>query len=351
MFWKLYRNSREQDMRDLSTLLAEFFAYAAAQGGTSLNEAAFRKAFPQNAQWLLNQFHGSQKNRAGLQQAVKELFQLPHARRQAIAQAVAHDMTFDKTHDPSRFFFSAPSLPKKERSILDSFFKYFYETAFHRKQGPSINGRVTKATQADFTAAYYRANRTLLRTCPVCLHLGSNAAKENDLDHYFPKAVYSPLFLHPSNLIFTCKYCNETYKHTKDVLKAGSNPLSKVFLPYRDTVKEHARVVFYRKGGSDCVKLLAADGTAGEQEKIDHFNYLYQLEERWSSDIGGIFEEIRKLYADRNLSREELRRKLNEKCADMQTLSEFPDKFIQSKYLSWLCETMFDAFYDSLQIT
>lgn len=59
MFWKLYRNSREQDMRDLSTLLAEFFAYAAAQGGTSLNEAAFRKAFPQNAQWLLNQFHGS----------------------------------------------------------------------------------------------------------------------------------------------------------------------------------------------------------------------------------------------------------------------------------------------------
>lgn len=349
MFWKLHRNNREQDMRELTKLLADFFSYAAAQGGTSLDESAFRKAFSQNAQWLLDQFHGGQKNRIELKQAVKELFQMSPARRRAIAQAVAHDMDFDSTADPSHFFFAVPSLPPEEQAVIKAFFKYFYETAFERRQGPTINGRVSGAVRSEFSQAYYQANDAMRYACPICLHPNSDATQENDLEHYFPKGVYSPLILHPFNLLFICKYCNETYKHTEDVLQAGRQPLSGVFLPYRDTVKEHAKVVIRREDNKDCVKLLALDGTVEKQKKIENFNRLYQLEKRWSSDIERMFEQTRKCCAGRNLSREELRRKLDEMCKDLQALSDFPDKFLESVYLDWLCETMFDAFYDSLQ--
>ena len=349
MFWKLHRNSLEGDMMELSQLLADFFSYAACQGGTSLDESAFRKAFPQSAPWLLEQFHGQQRNRQNLQQAVRELFLLPPPRRQEIARAVANDMDFDRAADPDRFFFAVPSLPEKERSIVKEFFKYFYDTAFERTQGPRINGRVTRATRTNLIKSYYLANDTMRHACPICLHPRSDAVKENRLEHYFPKAVYTPLFLHPANLMFICHECNEIYKRDADMLQEGREPLSKVFLPYRDTVKEHAQVVIRRTDGTDCVKLLAADRTAAEQTRIDHFDRLYHLQERWSSDIGGIFEAFRKIYANRNLSRKELRRKLGEKCEELQALSDFPDKFLELTYVNWLCDTMFDAFYDSLQ--
>jgi len=337
-------------MMELLHLLAAFFPYAAGQSGPGLDKDALCQAFPQSAQWFLGQFCGQAENRKKLQQAVAELFQLSPARRQAIAQAVEHDLGFDCTAAPNRFFFSVPSLPEQERSILKEFFTYFYETAFHRKRGPAINGHICGATRDRFSDAYYQANSNLMDVCPVCLHRKSNAVKENDLDHYFPKAVYPPLILHPSNLIFICKDCNENYKGACDPLQGGKKPLNKVFRPYHDTVMEHTKIVFRREANTDRVKLLAADGSVDEQERIENFDCQYKLEERWSADIAGIFEQIRKLCTSWGLPKEETRKKLREKCKDRQALLEFPDRFVESAYLGWLCETMFDIFYDSLQL-
>jgi len=337
-------------MMELSHLLAAFFSYAARQSGPSLDEAALRQAFPTSAQWLLEQFCGQAENRRKLQQAVSKLFQLPPVRRQAIAQAVAHDLTFDRTAAPNRFFFSVPSLPKREQLIVKEFFGYFYEVAFHRKRGPTINGHSCRATRDHFSNAYYQANNALTHVCPICLHLKSNAVKENDLEHYFPKAVYPPLILHPSNLIFICRDCNETYKGVSDALRGGKKPLDKVFRPYHDTVKEHTKIVFRRVANTDRVKLLATDGSAAEQERIKNFDLQYKLEERWSADIAGIFEQIRTLCIGWGLPKEETRKRLQEKCKDLQALSEFPDRFVESAYLDWLCGKMFDVFYDSLQL-
>lgn len=348
MFWNLNRNSREPDMRELSQLFVDFFSYAAAQRGTTLDAPALCKAFPQNAQWLLEQFHGQYENRKKLQEAVYELFLLPPVRRRAIAHAVANDMSFDTAPDPSRFFFAVPALPPQEQSIVEEFFKYFYETAFMRKRGPTINGSVSGATRTEFTKAYYQANDSILHACPICLCPMSNVVKENELEHYFPKSVYAPLYLHPSNLIFICPSCNRAYKKADDILHMGKRPLSSVFLPYRDTVKEHTKVVFRRNANRDCVKLLAADGSADKKKKISNFNQLYHLEERWSFDLERIFEQLRKTCAGQNWSKEEVRRRLKENCETLQALTEFPDKFLEREYLSWLYETMFDAFYDSL---
>lgn len=346
MFWELHRNCLEQDMMELSQLLAAFFAYAAGQDG--LDRDVLLLSLPQGAPWLLEQIDGKAKNRKELQAAVTALFQLDPLRRRAIAEAVEHDMGFHRTDSPDRFTFAVPSLPEEEREIVEKIFTYFYETAFHRARGPLINGRASGATRKAFSRAYYQANEKLRRACPICLHMKSDAAKECSLEHYFPKGVYSPLILHPFNLIFICRDCNETYKGTLDALEAGKQPLSKVFLPYRDTVREHAEITFRREEHTDRVKLLAADGTRDEQERIDSFNFQYKLEARWSADIEWIFEQLRRLCANQGLSKDAVRQKLEEQCRTLRILSEFPDKLLESEYVSWLCETMFDAFYDSL---
>lgn len=353
MFWELYRNSREQDMRELSQLLSAFFSYAAAQSGTSLDEDTLLQAFPKSAPWLLEQFHGTEKNREKLHKAVEDLFRLPADRRREIARAVDHDMKFDQTASPHRFFFAVPSLPASDQEIVKVFFHYFYDVAFHRALGPDINGHVSGATRDQFLTDYYLANKHLRQVCPVCLHQRSSAARETDLDHYFPKGVYAPLILHPSNLFFACKECNETYKKAEDVLRKGAEPLSKVFLPYQDTVKDHTRVTFRRNANEDQIRLLSASGNPAEQEKIGNFDDLYKLEKRWSADIEGIFKQLRTfcMYrgpGEKKPSKKDVRKKLQRKCEELQALSEFPDRFVESAYLHWLCETMFDAFYDSL---
>lgn len=192
-----------------------------------------------------------------------------------------------------------------------------------------------------------RANQAL-KACPVCLRRMPGGQAENSLDHYFPRGTYPALSLHPANLLFICKECNETYKKSRDALKRGAKPLSRVFLPYQDTVRDHAAVTFRREKNTDRVHLLAVSGGRAESARVQNFDYLYQLEKRWSGEVEGIFEQTRKCCANRGFTREEVREKLRGICEDLRLLSDFPDRFVEAAYLEWLCGTMFDAFYDSL---
>lgn len=342
MFWKLRRNGLEGELRELPRLLAGFFSHAAAQGGTALDEGALRRAFPrEEAEWLLEQFGGEGKG--NLRGAVEALFQLPPDRRRAIAEAVAHDMEFDRAADPERFFFTEPSLPGEERRIVKAFYRYFYETVFRRGQSGMVCGTDYKA----YLEGHRRANQAL-KACPVCLRRMPGGQAENSLDHYFPRGTYPALSLHPANLLFICKECNETYKKSRDALKRGAKPLSRVFLPYQDTVRDHAAVTFRREKNTDRVHLLAVSGGRAESARVQNFDYLYQLEKRWSGEVEGIFEQTRKCCANRGFTREEVREKLRGICEDLRLLSDFPDRFVEAAYLEWLCGTMFDAFYDSL---
>ena len=344
MFWELRRNSLEGDMRALSRLLADFFSYAAAQGETGLDEEDLRRAFPrERAQWLLDQLHGEEKNREALRSAVGKLFQLPPGRRRAIAEALNHDMDFDRAAAPGLFFLEEPFLPEEERKIVKDVFQYFYGTVFRRNRRSVFPG----AAYDRYAEANHRANGGL-RACPVCLSKSPDIRRESDLDHYLPRSAYPSLSLHPGNLLFICKECNETYKGTRDALKKGKKPLGQIFLPYRDTVKDHAAISIRRVKNTDTVELKAVNDTREERERIKNFNSLYQLEKRWSGEVEGIFKEIRTCCAGRGLTREEVREKLRGYCEDLRALSDFPDKFVEAAYVEWLYGPMFDAFYDSL---
>lgn len=223
MFYAVQISARARDMTELSQALCGFFFYAAGQPGHALDHDALRAALPGSADWLLEQFEGEESNRKKLKKAVDALFLLPAARRQAVADAVAHDMSFDQAADPARFYFWLPSLPGDERTIVHDFFVYFYETAFSRAVPPQLNGHACQATRAALIADYYRRNPVLKRVCPVCLHQRSKAEAENELDHYFPKAIYPPLAVHPWNLMFIRRIATKLIRGLRTLCPRAKN--------------------------------------------------------------------------------------------------------------------------------
>lgn len=352
MFWEVRISGKEHDMMELCHALSDFFHYAAGQSGQTLNETAFRRDCPQIADWLLKQFNGREKNKQKLQQAVKGLFQLSKIRRRGIASAVAHDMKFYQAGSSPSFSFQTAALPQQEWDIVDNFFSYFYNVAFDRAVGPHLNGHICHTTRGELSKDYYQTNPVLNHVCPVCLSHSSNAKKEMQLDHYFPKSRYPVLMVHPWNLMYICTNCNKVYKGQKDPLPQMPKTLDKVFLPYCDTVREHTALDFQWEPNveEDRVKLRPALGCTGEKDKVDAFNALFQLEERWSSDLAGVFEQLRYHYARKGLDKVELHQALKAQYQALRQIADagFPDKFLEAEYTAWLCEEQLSAFFENL---
>lgn len=351
MFWKVTLSNRAPDMLELCRALADFFRCAAEQRGQALDENALKQSLHGAADWLIEELHGGQANKQKLQKAVEKLFQLSGNRRRAVAEAVTHDMGFWQAGDGAGFFFQTLALSEEEQGIVHDFFLYFSDVVFSRKNGPRLNGHDCHATGAALAADYYQVNPVLKRICPVCL-CRRNAVRENDLDHYFPKSVYPVLAVHPWNLMYICKECNQIYKGVKDSLSKGSRALDAVYRPYRDTVREHTALEFHWKPGQehDWVRLCPAEGCAGEEENISNFDALFELEDRWSLDSERIYEELRLYYAGQGLSRAELGRRLEERYQEWRQLADhgFPEKFLEAEYTAWLREEQLDAFFSAL---
>lgn len=338
MFWKVAISGRAPDLLELCWALSDFFDYAAGQQGQALDEELFQRSKPGIADWLLQEFQGRQKNKQGLQRAV--------------ADAVAHDMEFWQAGDGAGFHLQTAALPEGERALLHDFFLYFNDVVLARKRGPRLKGRDCPATRAELSLDYYQVNPVLNQICPVCLSQRRNAARENELDHYFPKSVYPVLAVHPWNLMYICKECNQTYKKDRDCLSEGSRALESVYRPYRDTVREHTALEFHWKPGKEheWVRLRPAVGCGGEEEKISNFDALFQLEERWSIDVERIYEELRLCYAGQGLDKDALCGKLGDRAHELKRQADlgFPEKFLESEYTDWLCEEQLDAFFAAL---
>lgn len=349
MFWKLNKNERMEDLAELTRTLAEFFDVAVSLSGPKLDEAGLQRLWPQNADWFLAELNEPAKNREDLKTAVAALMKLPVPRRRAIASAVAHDVRFHHAAFPKHFFFWTLRLPAEEQELLEQFFTYFYEVVFHRKGYPELNGHTCRATRTDYLNAYFKANSALRQVCPVCLHQQSSSATEDDLEHYFPKAVYPVLELHPYSLTFLCKPCNQVYKRAGDALNRGGKSIGTVFLPYQDTVREHVTVSFRWDPDEDKekVKLLPAASDPAEEEKVNTFARQFQLEERWTNDIERTHNCFWTLYSGMG-DKAAVRKKLEDKCEELHILSSFPELFLESAYADWLFLEEFDAFFANL---
>lgn len=357
MFWEMDAEGHRAALGSISDFLLSVFAFAASKedGGFQRKEW-LDYAGAQDGEWFYELYVRDTKNGQSMREALDELFGMDRARREAIHEAIRHDMGFANFHG-AEFAFWTTDLPAKERKVIRDFYLYFYQvvlcTAHFRLHG--ITGPYGRGQFAQ--QFFERAkNRTIRRVCPVCLQTMTDGMEEGEVEHYFAKSAVPCLALHPFNLYFCCPTCNKRYKGDKSPFSSGKKELKRIFLPYLDTVRDQVRIGFEmdKKAGEEKVRLDPVDPKEEHiREKIRAFDHLFDLKKRWSGQLEGYYMEKMQWYRRKNPETvEALRAEMEEDIErGKSSLNISPRGYLETEYLEWLCSSQLKAFYSNMKQT
>lgn len=316
-----------------------------------------------DGEWIFKFYDRNAGNGSELRQAVKTLFFLEKPRKRKIYEAIRHDMKFAKDTSGS-FSFETIKLTDEEQKIIKDFFLYFYKVRLYTKNGFRLEGLTENSFERKkFAAKYFNGkNERLKHICPVCLMPTTNAEKEHDVEHYFSKTFVSCLGLHPDNLYFSCKVCNQTYKDEKKYSDKQITDIRQIFLPYVDTVRDKIKIKVEHETGCDSICFEPADPNEEYiEKKIETFDYFYNLKERWSGMLESYHQELSNQYKneiedlqdDKGIFKDEtFFRKMNDDLQKKKrSMLEEPACYIKTQYTEWLCQKdsgQFRAFCSNL---
>ena len=348
MFWEIKMHKYKQSLDDINYFIQTFFCFAANSEDDFFNKAAFARCFPTCESGVLKAFTGRSANAYKFKSAVENLFKLSYTEQTEIYNAIVNDFDYI-SGDRTKFDFSVKKLPRNEREIVHDIFFYFYNEKFGKACGIELNNiDESGINKTQLKNHFFLANDFVNHVCPVCLSQMSIGKRETHLEHYLPKSIYPALIFHPFNLYYACNSCNTVYKKAKDTLLNGIS-LNQIFIPYLEPAVDFTEIIIERANMTDIVKLKAKDKNTATQNRIDNLNRLFELEERWSSNIECYYGQFRCSYKDKSITRDELKEKLSEQTNYLVARSrEFPEKYIESVYMKWIYTRQLDAFYDSL---
>lgn len=352
MFWKMEKYGHEADLNCINAYLLSFFAFAAGTVSTEFLREEWMDFAGPDGKWLYTLYKKDTANGVAMRQSIRELFALPVGERSKIYKAIAHDMKFaDNRTAPFEFHSIWPYLEKSQSKLIRQFYLYFYEVVLCSAQF-RLNGLSGKRfDRREFVKQYFdKGNPGLKRICPVCLQPVTNAGRETDVEHYYGKAFVPCLALHPCNLYFACKSCNQEYKKGKNTLKSGD--IRRIFLPYIDTLKEKTKLEFYHQEKTDGVRMRPADTAEPYiSEKIEAFDELFELEERWSGLLETYYHSLRDGYAAANIGTfADLKRTMEADLLRAKVRGKAnPQQYLETKYQEWISEKQLKAFYSELK--
>lgn len=352
MFWEIDQSGHEKDMDCISKYLLSFFEFASKTSAEHFDKAEWKAFAGEDGEWLYDLYTKDYKSGEDMRGAIRELFGLPLDVRRKIYQAIDHDMKFAR-HHTSEFEFQSiePYLEKEQCKIIRDFFIYFYKEIFCSDHFQLEGLSCKDFGRKEFARRFFLGkNEVLKRVCPVCLQAVTDGEKEDDVEHYFGKMFVPCLALHPYNLHFTCKSCNQTYKHIKKPMMKKSD-IRNVFLPYLDTVRSKTKLEFYHGEKKDGLRLLPED--ADEPfiaEKIKSFNSIFRLENRWSGLLKGYYESLRSDYtvfppASLEDLESEMKRDIIRGSARCR---KRPEQYIEEQYRQWVSKYQLKALYSEI---
>lgn len=341
MFWEIDKGNHEADLMYISKYLLSFFAFAAGSSKGQFDKNDWLTFARPDGSFLYDLYEKDAKNGKDMRRAIGALFTMTQAERREIYEAVDHDMKFDVSRSGS-FVFESIRLSKEAQKILKDFFEYFYKVALCSARFWLSRFGGQGFCRRDLAAAYFQGkNKAIGNVCPVCLQPLTNASRETDVEHYFPKAKVPCLALHPCNLYFSCTACNRTYKGKKSPFIKNNRDLQKLFLPYLDTVRDKVRIEFYDDDHKENDRLRFVPANPREtyiDEKIEVFDHLYELEERWSGLLNGYYDIQYERYRDRNLPDEHaLRMEMERDAREAKRIAKKdPREYLKAEYLEWM---------------
>lgn len=353
MFWKMEKYGHENDLNCINAYLLSFFAFAAGTASMEFDRGEWMDFAGPDGKWLYTLYKKDTVNGTAMRQSIRDLFALSQGERSKIYEAIAHDMKFaDNRTVPFEFYSIEPHLDKSQSKLIKHFYLYFYEVVLCSTQFRLSGLSGKKFDRKEFVRQYFdKGNPKLKRFCPVCLQPVTDAGRENDVEHYFGKAFVPCLALHPYNLYFVCKACNQEYKKGKNVLKGGAD-IRRIFLPYIDTLKEKTKLEFYHQEKEDGVRICPVDVAEPYiSEKIEAFDYLFELEERWSGMLEAYYHSLRTGYESAHIDTfADLKGMMQTDLVRAKARgNENPQQYLETKYQEWISEKQLKAFYSELK--
>lgn len=178
----------------------------------------------------------------------------------------------------------------------DGFSKSLFSTVWNGK----------KYTRQNFVKEFQERNSSLF-ICAICDGSAYSTRTESQIhtsvEHFFPRSIYPHLSCHPLNLVPICSNCNSYIKGDANPLVLNGQPIGLLdfILPYQKqgfAFREKAYIaVVKRDRGQDRQQhplrlelRPARDFQAGN--KINTFNNLYKVDERWSESLHEIEDQV-----------------------------------------------------------
>lgn len=169
------------------------------------------------------------------------------------------------------------TLPNVFQVEVKSLLENFYSRLLDIKQVPG--------EKLDYYNQLIKTNN--YNTCPVC-GLANIETPESkyieDYDHFFPKAHYPFVAVNFKNLVPTCDKCNKKHKSSNKPLDNNG----KAYYPFESERPPIQVNIQLNKIDFDKEEKLTESPTfifSGDSEKNSTWNWLYNIEDRYSADI------------------------------------------------------------------
>lgn len=273
---------------------------------SDLTEDLFKREFNENGEWLYKKLWT--RNGGTIQKSdffnnlvyLIEYIKSNSEKGTAILEAFKNDTKYhEHFNDPEFKFFYNTTLDEATKqavkplmlSILN-----FFENGLKL----SINGEVFAIKRDILIAAFYESNPNL-EVCPACdgpspEKLGNKVYA--DADHFFPKAKYPFLSIHPENIIPICLYCNQRFKLNRDPFDNSIEaPLVNSFHPYGRCAIDKIDVIITSENAG-LRRICIKDREGMPSRRVNNLNRIFKLEERWYNPLHKIIirrieEELR----------------------------------------------------------
>ena len=247
--------------------------------------------YPQAGNWLWNKD-------VVIRDRVLQLLAMLPEQKSGILPSFLDDQDLETRFAEGLFHaFNVPNDSAQALNLVNNLLEDFYKEILAKAGAPgdTINEPESLDRQS-VLRAYLAAQRPIhLNVCPGCDGSAPSVADgriNEDLDHIFPKSRYNFLAIHPLNLTPLCKYCNQTYKGSKDpILDADPSvedvhSLREIFHPYLLPAKDHIDVVVEANAKAEPhftlkTKIISPQ----ENARLHSLQYLLRLEERWNGEL------------------------------------------------------------------
>ncbi|MED3126820.1 hypothetical protein [Bacillus wiedmannii] len=342
------KSSYANDLDIFNEFIKNLLEYLALRKTEVFDKEDFQRRFEgQGIEWILN------LNK--MSQGINDLLKLSEDDRWLLYRTFDMDINFAASIDSEDFQFQYPLLPAHVKIVAKPFLEALYDDILGGTTGIRMNSISKNYLKREhIRKGFFDINRKkcghINITCPACLGEISPTYEDAyaDLDHYLTKSVYPVLSLSSDNLIPICKTCNQT------TVKGSINPLQNyqmkggllnIFIPYHRVGIDFIEIEIKSEEPDEKVKLREKSEQEAQIDRINNFQRLYKLNERWTGKVNSSISEViakTVLYSvlvetnnSHELITEELVRKELMKIyrTSMSMYKTVPDMFLQAEYV------------------